>query len=145
MKIESERKFIVKGAFPQPKKYNQISQLYIYTSSDMDIRIRWIYNPREDLSEYRITMKAGGSKENRIEVDEEITRSEYRRLADSAYSYVRKTRLYYEDGVTVDEFDSSGLTLLEVESPAKVPECAKDFEEVTGNPDYYNANMAVKL
>ena len=147
MAIETERKFLVKGEFKSSvfKKY-QIAQYYLITDPTKTIRLRIRDN------EAFLTIKGKPKKGS-------IARNEWEfiiPLADAEDMIkicipgkIVKTRYLVKAGnhiFEVDEFHdkNEGLIIAEIELKSEDEVFEKPEwlgEEVTGIPEYYNANL----
>jgi adenylate cyclase len=148
MGIETERKFLVKGEFRHlAVKEIAITQLYLSRDPGKTIRIRIA----DDMA--FLTIKTPLTQESiaRNEWEYEIP------LADAAEimkiclpGRITKTRYIIPIGkhkFEVDEFHdkNEGLVIAEIELESENQQFeVPDFlgEEVTGNPAYYNSNLA---
>lgn len=145
---EIERKFLVKGDFKRAshKKYS-IVQGYLNSDPQRSVRVR-IKGEKGF-----ITVKGPSSKEGttRFEWEKEIPVNEVRALLELCEpTLIEKTRYLVRSGkhtFEVDEFygENTGLTVAEVELGSEGEGFEKpDWlgEEVTGEPDYYNAQLS---
>lgn len=152
--IEMERKFLVDvvGEIPDSREM-EIFQTYLYTQDNEEKRIR--KRGEKGHYAYFLTTKKTVSASQRVEVERQITPSEYVNLmgtADPAKRTIHKRRRcfvwdnrYFE----LDTFISPKLPhcLLEIEDVAmdetiSFPPFLKVIEEVTKNAEYYNMNIA---
>lgn len=130
---ENERKFVLNELPKEIGESEHISQYYLSTG-DVELRVR-----RREGS-YTLTVKAGGSSQKRAEVERGISQAEYESLKSYAKCGIEKERYTVREGITIDYFTNLDLVIVEVESPATVPDWVG--EEVTGEPSYYNARLA---
>ena len=147
MATETERKFLVKGEFKHlAVKHAEILQRYLSIENEKTIRLRIIGN------EAIITIKSKPLKNS-------ITRSEWEIPVpvSEAIEIIRicmpgkieKTRYYVPSGRHVFEVDvfhdkNEGLIIAEIELSFESEEFEKPAwlgEEVTSQPEYYNANL----
>jgi adenylate cyclase len=147
MATETERKFLVKGEFKHlAVKQAEILQRYLCIDNEKTIRLRITGN------EAFITIKSKPLKNS-------ITRSEWEIPVpvSEAIEIIRiclpgkieKTRYYIPAGKHVFEVDAfhdknEGLIIAEIELSYESEEFEKPAwlgEEVTGQPEYYNANL----
>ena len=152
--IEMERKFLVDvvGEIPDSREI-EIFQTYLSTQNGMEQRIR--KRGENGHYAYFLTTKKPVSTSQRIEVERQITPSEFvnlMRTADPDKRPIHKCRRcfvwdnrYYE----LDTFINPKLPhcLLEIEDVSmdeviSFPSFLKVIEEVTENAEYYNANIA---
>jgi len=152
--IEEERKFLVEviGEIPDSREM-EIFQTYLTEQSDEESRIR--KRGENGHYAYFLTTKRHLKANQRIEVERQITPSEYLGFmgsADPDKQTIHKLRRcfvwenrYYE----LDTFVNPKLPhcLLEIEDVAEdeavsFPPFLKILEEVTNNPDYYNSNIS---
>ncbi|PDH44884.1 MAG: adenylate cyclase [Flavobacteriales bacterium MED-G15] len=148
MKEEIERKFLVTGDLFK-KLYiekHHIIQGYLNKDPDRTVRVRLKNN------EGWLTIKGRSNKEGTTRMEWEITipKIEAQSLLKLAVDRpIEKIRYIIPHGdltIEVDEFIShrKGLIMAEIELPQEnTPFEKPDWlgEEVTGNPDYYNAMM----
>lgn len=146
MGVEIERKFLVDPAMlPDPEASFDMEQGYLDHGRIM-ARVR-IAGGRAYL-----TLKGNDTGVARAEFEYCIPLEDARELLRSfaGTGRVRKTRRHYRHGgrlweVDVFSGDNAGLVLAEVElesedAPVKLPSWVK--EEVSGDPRYFNANLA---
>lgn len=147
--IEIERKFLVKDESYKAQAIGQheIVQGYLCRQPGKTIRVRIRDN------EAFLTIKSSRIYEGiaRFEWEKEIDVDDAKQLLQLAEgALLEKTRWLVpaENGLTweIDEFHGrkAGLTLAEIELEDEKQEFVKPAfigEEVTGNPEYYNANM----
>jgi len=152
--IEMERKFIVDivGDIPNSREM-EIFQTYLSTQSDEESRIR--KRGENGHYAYFLTTKKQVVSNQRVELERQITPSEYMDLLNKAHpdkqTIHKKRRCFVWDNryYELDTFINPTLPhcLLEIEDVAKnetisFPPFLKVVEEVTDNPDYYNSNIA---
>jgi adenylate cyclase len=148
MAIETERKFLVKGEFRHLAiRKSQITQFYLLKDQDKTIRLR-IADDKAFL-----TIKTAVKKET-------ITRDEWEfqiplqdateMMKISLPGKIIKTRYIIPSGIHEYEVDvfhdkNEGLVIAEIELKSE-DECFDIPDwlgvEVTGNPAYYNSNLA---
>ncbi|MFP4148702.1 MAG: CYTH domain-containing protein [Nitriliruptoraceae bacterium] len=146
---EIERKFLVTGDGwrEQATGPSHIVQGYLHVEDDAEIRVRI----RDD--EAVLTVKRGGARIDRMEVEVPLERSSAQTLLDEAVVGLLVTKQRFQvpvgDGLVaeVDVFapPHDGLVLAEVELPdveAELPELAWIGTEVTGDRRYYNSTLA---
>lgn len=147
MGVEIERKFLVdeeKWKSSKPSNGQSILQGYLLRSADKTVRVRIKEN------QGYLTLKGKTTGASRPEFEYEIPVSEAREMLDTfCDQYIDKVRYEVKiDGKVweVDEFNSprKGLILAEIELQSEeeditLPDWIED--EVTGDPQYYNANM----
>lgn len=150
MAKEIERKFLVKDDSYINLSYQsiEISQGYISTDPDRVVRIRTYSNKGF------MTVKTRNIGITRKEWDFEIPYEDAKELLDEvAVHKLEKTRYYFSgpDGYLweIDRFGGSheGLVIAEVELPyedATFEMPSFVGEEVTGDPQYYNSNLATQ-
>lgn len=148
MGIEIERKFLVdqeKWKAAKPAEGEHIRQGYLLKSTGTTVRIRI----RKEKGFITVKGKTTGEM-SRLEFEYEIPKEEaVEMLHELCPKWIDKTRyLFKHKGFVweVDEFESpkKGLILAEIELSSELEEFSlPDWvkEEVTGQPEYYNANM----
>ncbi|PKR79918.1 adenylate cyclase [Brumimicrobium salinarum] len=151
MGVEIERKFLVDEAIwadEKPKTGVRICQGYLLKSKEKTVRIRT--KTCAQYSKGFITIKGATEGFSRLEYEYEIPFSEAEELlAEFCPKKIIKTR--YELKLNefvweVDEFESpqSGLILAEIELLNEAQSFGRPKwlkKEVTGEAQYYNANM----
>ncbi len=147
MAIETERKFLVKSGFEHlAVKKIIIRQSYFSTDPFRTIRLR-IFD-RKALLTFKSSAREGEFSRNEWEY--EIPLKEAEELFKICLpGTIDKTRYYVPSGGHIFEVDvfhgkNEGLIIAEIELLSESEEFEKpDWlgEEVTGNPDYYNANL----
>lgn len=153
-KIEAERKFLVDvvGVIPECREL-EIVQTYLIKFNGFNNRIRKITENGNTV--YIKTSKKTISSYERIEKEWQITREEYDDLMAMAnpnkrpIHKIRQCIPWNNLTLELDTFISPTLPhrLLEIEDVAEneqlsFPPFIKVIEEVTGNPNYYNSNIA---
>lgn len=155
---EIERKFLIE--YPSLKKLDElpnchkveIVQTYLKSSKGTDVRVR--QRGENGSFTYTKTIKQKVSDIKRIETETRITKDEYIRLlvqADTTKHQIIKTRYclmhegqYFEIDVYPFWQDKAimEIELLEENQKIKFPKFIKIIEEVTGNPQYFNTELA---
>jgi len=151
MDVEIERKFLVEGRAFEGQARERIPMIQGYLSSvpERSVRVR-IAGDRAFLTIKGTSNESGTS---RFEWERAIDVADARQLlAIAEPGVIDKTRYLVPAGnhvFEVDVFhgDNAGLVMAEVEledenEPFERPEWLG--EEVTGNPDYYNARLSKK-
>jgi adenylate cyclase len=146
--MEIERKFLV-TSFPKPISTQEITQYYIVTNENEEIRVRQMTEGNK--TQYFITIKRGTGME-REEKEYPIKEDVFNQLMSFAIGEIKKTRHVITEGrygISVDEFKGKleGLKIAELEF--KTTKEARDFvppdwfgEEVTYKENYKNKNLA---
>ncbi|MDP8241329.1 MAG: CYTH domain-containing protein [Candidatus Hatepunaea meridiana] len=147
MSIEIERKFLVKSdAWRKDAKGNRIRQGYISTDKQSTVRVRTVDNKGY------LTIKGISIGISRAEYEYEIPLKDADEMLSTlcVYSIIEKTRYKIDYGGLVwevDEFegDNLGLIVAEVEltdenQEVELPDWIGG--EVTGDPRYFNSNLA---
>lgn len=147
MAIETERKFLVKGAFEHLASGKiSIKQYYLATYPERTVRIR-ITGEKALLTIKSEVFKGSFS---RGEWEFEIPLSDALEMIKiSLPGMIEKTRYLIPAGKHIFEVDvfhgkNDGLVIAEIELSSENDEFEKpDWlgEEVTGNPKYYNSNL----
>jgi len=147
MATETERKFLVKGEYKHLAiKKITIIQCYLSTEPDKTIRIR-ITGEKAYLT---VKGRVSGKSFARSEWEYEIPVNDAREIMKICLpGTVEKTRYLVPWGkhvFEVDEFhgNNDGLIIAELELISESEEFDKPpwlGDEVTGNPEYYNANL----
>ena len=148
MPQEIERKFLVTGS--EWKRYVErsirIRQSYLALTEAVSIRVRIV----DDRSAY-LTIKSAEQEMARAEFEYPIPISDAEELMEIGTGLMIAKRRHFvplgDDRWEVDVFDGDreGLILAEIELPAIDAEFDRpDWigDEVTGNPAYYNSNLA---
>jgi adenylate cyclase len=147
MATETERKFLVRGEFRnQAVKKIKITQTYLSVDPDKTIRIR-IAGKKAYL-----TLKGRPFRDSfsRYEWEFEIPSGDAEEMMKICLpGKIEKTRYlipFGEHVFEVDEFHgkNEGLIIAELELTSETEEFNKPSwlgEEVTGRPEYYNANL----
>jgi CYTH domain-containing protein len=156
--VEIERKFLVEAPSPAVlaalgATAVEIEQHYLEVSPEREVRIRRRGAGRHAM--YYRTEKARRSAAVRVETEAAISRHEYDRLLPAALPDrrpIRKVRHCFAAGGAyweLDEFTSHpGLWLLEVElgdegDEVRLPDGLSVIREVTGDPGFSNASLAL--
>lgn len=152
--IEAERKFLVEivGALPECREL-EIHQTYLKEKDGVEPRVR--KREEKGLATYFLTTKRFVSVNERVEIEREITQSEYESLlaeANPAKRPIHKRRQCFEwDNryLELDTFVNPPLPhhLLEIEHVSMsdvivFPPFLKVLKEVTDDPAWYNTNIA---
>jgi len=147
MAIEIERKFLVSGEFRHLAiKKIRITQRYLSIDPDKTIRIR--ISGEKALLTIKGRPDAGSFSRNEWEFEiPESDASEMMKLC--LPGIIEKTRYLVPAGkhlFEVDEFhgNNQGVIIAEIELNSESEEFEKPEwlgREVTGNPEYYNANL----
>jgi adenylate cyclase len=147
MAVETERKFLVKGEFRHlAVRKSEIIQTYLTIDRDKTIRVRII----GDRSFLTIKSRPFRNLISRHEWETEIPVKDAREMMEICLpGKVVKTRylIPYGDQIfEVDEFHdkNEGLVIAELELSSESDHYEKPVwlgEEVTGKPEYYNANL----
>jgi len=155
--VEAERKYVVEvtGELPETTE-SEITQTYLISNPNTEVRLRkrgW-----EGSYVYFQSVTKYISENEKIETERQISPYQYVTLlqqADHTRETIRKIRKnfvwekqYFELDTFLDRND--GLNILEiagVKNPEKIkfPPFIKVIEDVTGNTDYFNANIAKKV
>ena len=150
MALEIERKFLVEGDGWRAAdgKSRHIVQAYVALEGGTSVRVR-IYDGRDA----RLTVKFGLSSITRDEFEYPIPLADAEHMVEAAKGrLVEKTRHAITSGGFVWEVDAyegqlSGLVIAEVEMQSEddAPELPDWVgREVTGDPTWSNANLAVR-
>ena len=154
--IESERKFLVEitGEIPDSREM-EIFQTYLTERDGAEPRIR--KRGENGHYVYFLTTKKFLTDNQRIEVERQITPSEYVMLKNSAnpdkrtIHKLRRCFVWDNRYLELDTFMKPPLPhqLLEIEDvaadePIAFPPFLKVLKEVTDDPEWYNANIAKK-
>jgi adenylate cyclase len=147
MATETERKFLVKGKFRHlAVKEIRILQRYLSIDSDKSIRIR-IADEEAFLT---IKSRIGNKSIARNEWEVQVPLSDAREMIQICLAgKIEKTRFLIPSGIHTFEVDvfhdkNEGLIIAEIELGTEDEHFEKpDWlgEEVTGRPEYYNANL----
>jgi CYTH domain-containing protein len=146
---EIERKFLVSGAAWRDLVATviRIRQFYLVATPERSVRIRI-----SDGVTARLTLKFGGRTRERDEFEYPVPLAEAEEMAAFAVGHViEKTRHHVRHGGYLYEVDVfggalAGLVMAELETPEDVPDdMLPDWlgREVTGEPDFYNAVLAL--
>lgn len=145
---EIERKFLVSGEGwrDEVTRRSQIRQGYLHIDDRSEVRVRI----RDGAA--TLTVKRGGSRLERQEVEVDIAVDAAERLLDEGCLGVLLVKSRHEIRigellVEVDEFTGAheGLVLAEIELPdasTPVPDRPWLAEDVTGDHRFYNATLA---
>lgn len=154
--IEAERKFLVEivGEMPECREF-EITQTYLKEKDRLEPRVR--KREEDGQAVYFLTTKRFVSVNERVEIEREIPQAEYEALlaeANPAKRPIRKRRQCFEwDGryLELDTFVEPPLPhhLLEIEHVSmddiiSFPPFLNVLKEVTDDPEWYNANIALK-
>jgi Uncharacterized protein conserved in bacteria len=147
MATETERKFLVKGEFINlAVKKIDIIQRYITIDSEKTIRLR-IYGEDAFMT---IKSRQEGKSISRNEWEFRIPLQDAREMMKICLpGVIEKTRYIIPSGIHKYEVDvfhgkNNGLVIAEIELSDENEEFEKPEwigEEVTGRPEYYNANL----
>lgn len=148
--IEIERKFMVKDESFKSETHSKIRimQGYLSKRKESTVRVR-LYGDKGF-----ITIKGITTGLTREEFEYEIPSEDALRLLNLCDGgIIDKIRYIYKDGDfcwEIDEFHGAleGLVLAEIELPSEDTEFPiPSFigEEVSGNPEYYNSNLANRI
>lgn len=150
MAKEVERKFLVEGTAWRERVYatSSLEQFYVAAAPDRSIRIRIA-----DGSTAMLTLKFGGHGLSRDEFEYPVPLAEAHEMRAFALGKViAKTRhkidvagYLYE--VDVFEGELAGLVIAELETPDDVADARLPAwlgREITGEPAYYNAMLALR-
>lgn len=159
--LEIERKYLI--AYPDVselerlcQKKAEMTQTYLVgTEGGASKRVR--KTTVAGMTRYRKNEKQSLNGTTRIEQEEEIDQKEYNILlqfADPKRSAIQKTRYYLPAGPLVAEIDLfpfwSDRAICEVElpgedTPVTLPSCVTVLREVTDDPRYTNAALALEV
>lgn len=147
MAVETERKFLVRGEFRNLSvKSTEIEQRYLSIDSEKTIRIR-IAGGQAFIT---IKGRTAINSISRGEWEIPLSVSDARELMNICLpGKIEKTRYYVPFGMHIYEVDvfhdkNEGLIIAEIELSSENEEFEKPEwlgEEVTGLPEYYNANL----
>jgi adenylate cyclase len=147
MAIETERKFLVKGEFKNlAVKELHIIQRYLAIDKDKTMRIR----VSGDDAYFTVKGRPKGKAISRNEWEFSIPVVDAIEMMDLCLpGTIEKTRYIIPSGVHKFEVDvfhgkNEGLVIAEIELSDEAEEFEKPEwlgEEVTGRPEYYNANL----
>ena len=146
---EIERKFLVSSAQWRQvaESERRIRQFYLCVTQNRSVRVRVA-----DGAQATLTLKFGGAAYERDEFEYPVPLADAEALAAFAVGRViEKTRHHVSHRghrYEVDVFEGSlaGLVIAELETPEAVPAEALPpwvGREVTGDPRYYNASLAL--
>lgn len=153
--IEAERKFLVEivGELPECREL-EITQTYLKEKDGLEPRVR----KRQENGKYVyfLTTKRFVSLNERVEIEREISKEEYEALlaeANPAKRPIHKRRQCFEWDNRYLELDTfleppRPHHLLEIEhvlmeDEISIPPFLKLLKEVTDDPEWYNANIAL--
>ena len=154
--IEDERTYIVEltGQLPESIK-SEITQTYLVADPDCEIRLRRRSWSGEVVNVHK-TKKRISSTEV-LETERQVSNALYESLLQQADPYratIRKTRrsfIWRGQFFQIDTFHEpiNNLVLLETKGVAQqesvnFPPFIRVIEDVTGNPQYYNYNIALR-
>ena len=144
---EIERKFLVKGEFKhQAVRHYEILQRYLSIDPDKTIRVR-IAGRKSFLT---IKSKPHGKSFTRGEWEIQIPKADAEEIMKICLpGKIEKTRYIVPSGKHMFEVDvfhdkNEGLVIAEIELDSESEKFEKPAwlgEEVTGKPEYYNANL----
>lgn len=161
--VEMERKFLIRRPIrlsdvPCSFQRVEIEQIYLPDQGEEMVRIR--KRSQRQASVFYETRKMPDSAPNsRIEIERRISREEYRQkaqLADPNLDAIRKNRIcflykhqYFELDLFFEPERLKELQLLEIElteenDKVEIPNWLGDVQEVTDDPQYHNAVLAVR-
>lgn len=154
--IEEERKYIVNLTGEIPNSINSdITQTYLTGEPNCEIRLRKRRFEEKDV--YVHTTKKRVSEKELIETERQISQNLYESLLQQADPYrltIRKHRqsfIWKGQYFELDAFEApvNGLMILETKGidpheSVKFPPFIQVKEDITGNYDYYNYNIALK-
>ncbi len=155
--IEEERKYIVQitGPLPDDSTSSEITQTYLKGNPDAEERLRKRSWGKKNV--YVHTTKKQISDSEELVTERQLNQNLYEMmlpLADPERNTIRKTRhsfIWQGQYFEIDSFQDhlQGLTILETKGiaegePVKVPPFLKILNDITGNKDYYNYNLARK-
>lgn len=147
MHIENERKFLIKDGWQAyVRQSSQIVQAYISTDAERTVRVRTVQERGY------LTIKGkniGGScMEYEYEIPIEDARSLIENIAQTAPLRKIRHTLIYENSIwTVDQYEELLLAEFEYSDENRFPKTIPHWvlKEVTGDPNYFNSNIAKKL
>ena len=155
--IEEERKYKVQivGPIPDDSTVSDIHQLYLkgYTGAEERLRRRsW-----GKKTVYVHTTKKQTAENEELVIERQLNQNLYEMmlpLADPEREAIHKVRhsfIWKGQYFEIDNYQGAleGLTILETkgiaeDEPVKFPPFVKVLQDVTGNKDYYNYNLARK-
>ena len=153
--IEDERKYLVNEKAwehfldQHPEVfYRTFLQYYLHVDDNMEVRLRHIPDDCDcDGPQNILTIKFGGTEQKRVEINQRLRQEEARIVSRSPVAELIKRRYEIAEGVIVDEFVKPDIVSLCEFENTDLP--AEEFpflgKEVTGYPQYYNQNIAVKV
>lgn len=146
--IEIERKFLVDwGRMPHCMKPRPISQGYLSSDPNRTVRVR-LFDGKAFLT---IKGKSSDDGLSRYEWEQEIDPIEGQTLLGMCTQVLIKTRYHMIHQGKLWEIDvfhgrNEGLVVAEIELTSETESFNLPLwvtKEVTGNPDYYNSNLAI--
>ena len=154
--IEEERKYIVQLTDTVPNSIDSdIVQTYLIGEPGAEIRLR--KREFDGKTVYVHTTKKRISDKEQIETERQINQNLYESMLQQADPYRqtihkhRKSFIWKGQYFELDAFEApvKGLMILETKGIAKhesvnFPPFIKVVEDITGNTDYYNYNIALK-
>ncbi|MBO6144895.1 MAG: AAA family ATPase [Prevotella sp.] len=154
--VAEERVYIVEltGELPECIE-SEITQTYLVADPDCEIRLRRRDWGGEVVNVHKTKKRISANEV--LETERQVTNALYESLlqqADPYRSTIRKTRrsfIWKGQYFEIDTFHEpvAGLTILQTKGVArqesvKFPPFIKVKEDVTGNPQYYNYNIALR-
>ena len=154
--IEEERTYIVEltGELPESIE-SEITQTYLVADPDCEVRLRRRSWHGEIVNVHKTKKRISNSEV--LETERQVSNALYESLLQQADPYratIRKTRrsfIWRGQYFEIDTFHEpvNNLTILETKGIAEqecvnFPPFIKVIKEVTGNPQYYNYNIALK-
>ncbi len=154
--IEEERTYIVEltGELPESIE-SEITQTYLVADPDCEIRLRRRSWHGEFVNVHKTKKRISSSEV--LETERQVSNALYESLLQQADPYratIRKTRrsfIWRGQYFEIDTFHEpvDNLTILETKGVAEqecvnFPPFIKVIKEVTGNPQYYNYNIALR-
>ena len=155
--IEEERKYVVEitGPMPEDCTESEITQIYLKGYPDAEERLRKRSWGKKNVYVHTTKKKLSDSEE--LVTERQLNQNLYEMmlpLADPDRNTIHKMRhsfiwqgQYFEIDSYMDALQ--GLTILETKGitegePVNFPPFLKVLDDVTGNKDYYNYNLALK-
>ena len=150
MKYEIERKFLVDmSKVPFPDSQVLIHQGYLFNTDDGVLRVRMETN--QWLLKSWLTYKSKYDGKKCLEYEYEIPIDDARDLIKQCPKIISKHRWTLQHGKhtwIVDTFNNNSLSIAEIELSYVDEKFARPkwvTEEVTGDPHYFNSNIAKRL
>ena len=154
--IEEERKYIVELTGPLPDTVeSEITQTYLVADPDCEVRLRRRGWNGEYVNVHKTKKRVSPTEV--LETERQVSNALYESLLQQADPYratIRKTRHSFIWKGQYFELDSyseptDGLLILETKGIAQqedvnFPPFLRVVEDVTGNPQYYNYNIALR-